>query len=236
MIRQTGGTAVGEISTRSSPFCFAMISACGGGMMPSCCPVSSITRISRTRIRSLVRTRSSRRGERSKAISSSSGRLLFGGHRYLQCPRTYLVERVGDKGVHRPRAQIALGPAADRDGVLGGLAIPGDQHVRDLLKLGLPDLIANLLLALVQFHAEPGRREAIAHPAGVCKMPVGNRQHDHLHRRQPQREGARKVLDEQGDEALEAAINGAVNDDWTMFRVVGADVLQVEALGNLVVE
>ena len=37
MIRQTGGTAVGEISTRSSPFCLAIASACGGGMMPSCC-------------------------------------------------------------------------------------------------------------------------------------------------------------------------------------------------------
>ena len=37
MMRQTGGTAVGEISTRSSPFCLAMARACGGGMMPSCC-------------------------------------------------------------------------------------------------------------------------------------------------------------------------------------------------------
>ena len=39
MIRQTGGTAVGEISTRSSAFPRAIASACGGGMMPNCCPV-----------------------------------------------------------------------------------------------------------------------------------------------------------------------------------------------------
>src|SRR5205814_237877 len=84
MIRHTGGTAVGEISTRSSPFCLAMASACGGGMMPSCLPSSSITRISRTLIRSLTRTRSSRRGpDLSKAIKppklcpqSRSGQLL----------------------------------------------------------------------------------------------------------------------------------------------------------------
>jgi len=38
--------------------------------MPSCCPVSSMTRISRTRMRSLVRTRSSRRGPRSNAITT----------------------------------------------------------------------------------------------------------------------------------------------------------------------
>src|SRR5688500_5744680 len=157
MIRQTGGTAVGEISTRSSPFCFAMISACGGGMMPSCCPVSSITRISRTRMRSLVRTRSSRRGERSKAISSSSGGLLFGGRRRLQRLRPYFVERAGDEAVHRPRPLVARNPAAHRHGAFSGFAIPGYKHVRDLLKLGLPDLIANLLLALIQFHAQPGR-------------------------------------------------------------------------------
>src|SRR5436305_1110941 len=33
MMRQTGGLAVGEISTRSSPFCLAIATACGGGMM-----------------------------------------------------------------------------------------------------------------------------------------------------------------------------------------------------------
>ena len=62
--------AFGEISTRSRPFCRANRSAWGGGMMPNCCPASSITRISRTRIRSLIRRRSSRRvgRERSKAI------------------------------------------------------------------------------------------------------------------------------------------------------------------------
>src|SRR6185295_955768 len=58
-----------EISTRSSPFCLAIASACGGGMMPSCAPVSSITRISRTRMRSLTRVRSSRRGPLVKAIN-----------------------------------------------------------------------------------------------------------------------------------------------------------------------
>jgi hypothetical protein len=62
MIRQTGGLAVGAISTRSSPFCRAMVSACCGGMIPSCWPASSMTRTSRTLIRSLTRMRSSRRG------------------------------------------------------------------------------------------------------------------------------------------------------------------------------
>src|SRR5260221_819099 len=69
MMRQTGGTAVAAISTRSRPFVRAMASACGGGMMPSCEPSSSMTRTSRTLMRSLTRVRSSRRGLRSNAIN-----------------------------------------------------------------------------------------------------------------------------------------------------------------------
>ena len=34
----TGGTAVGEISTKSSDLLRASARACGGGMMPSCWP------------------------------------------------------------------------------------------------------------------------------------------------------------------------------------------------------
>src|ERR1039457_1380795 len=55
MMRQTGGCAVGETSTKSSPFSLAILSASSGVMMPSCSLWSSITRTSRTRIRSLVR-------------------------------------------------------------------------------------------------------------------------------------------------------------------------------------
>src|ERR1044071_9480149 len=55
MMRHTGGFAVGEISTRSRFFARAIFSASNGGRIPICWPSSSITRISRARIRSLVR-------------------------------------------------------------------------------------------------------------------------------------------------------------------------------------
>src|ERR1700722_19508300 len=54
-MRQTGGTALGEISTRSKERSRAIFRASKGGMTPSCSPFSSMTRISRARIRSLVR-------------------------------------------------------------------------------------------------------------------------------------------------------------------------------------
>src|SRR3990167_8976475 len=55
MILQTGGTAVGEISTRSSPRSRASFIASKGGRTPTCVPSSSIKRTSRTRIRSFTR-------------------------------------------------------------------------------------------------------------------------------------------------------------------------------------
>src|SRR5277367_5998944 len=54
-MRQTGGTAVGETSTRSRPRSRAIFRASNGGRMPSCSPASSITRTSRARILSLMR-------------------------------------------------------------------------------------------------------------------------------------------------------------------------------------
>ncbi len=55
-------------------------------------------------------------------------------------------------------------------------------------------------------------------------------------RREPQRERAGEVLDQDRDEPLEAAEDGAVDHDRPVLGVVCADVLQVEALGRGVVE
>src|SRR5262252_2356359 len=131
MMRQTGGFAVGEISTRSSPFCLAMARACGGGMMPSCWPVSSITRISRTLMRSLTRTRSSRRGPLSKAITAS-----------LPAFARDLLARGRDEPIDRARAAIAARTRPYGHGPLYLLAVPDHEHVRHLAQLGFPNLIS----------------------------------------------------------------------------------------------
>src|SRR5947207_11721464 len=144
MMRQTGGTAVAAISTRSSPFCRAMASACGGGMIPSCVPSSSMTRTSRTLMRSLTRVRSSRRGLRSNAIKPptylarrrQAGLGLTLGRHFRQ--------RLPDELVDRPRAEVAAAAAAHRHRALRRFAIPGDEHVGNLLQLRLADLISHL--------------------------------------------------------------------------------------------
>src|SRR5690349_6840131 len=176
MMRQTGGTAVGEISTRSSPFCLAMATACGGGMMPSCWPVSSITRISRTRIRSLTRTRSSRRGLLSKAITASSccsaisGLWAFGSG--LEAAPGDFAIGAGHEIAYRLSALVAAGARPDRHGPFSALAVADYEHVGDLLQLRLSDLISNLFLAGVQVGPEAGGLQPIPDRPGVVQMTV----------------------------------------------------------------
>ena len=55
MMRHTGGRAVGDTSTRSSPLDCAMVSASRTGMTPICWPSSPITRTCGTRMRSFTR-------------------------------------------------------------------------------------------------------------------------------------------------------------------------------------
>ena len=67
-------------------------------------------------------------------------------------------------------------------------------------------------------------------------MPVGDRQDRRLHRREPQRERARVVLDEHAEEPLDRTEQRAVDHDRAVPLVVGADVVEVEALRHLEVE
>ena len=54
-MRQTGGLASGETSTKSSSFSSAKLSASAIGKTPNCSPSSSMTRTSGTLISSLMR-------------------------------------------------------------------------------------------------------------------------------------------------------------------------------------
>ncbi len=71
---------------------------------------------------------------------------------------------------------------------------------------------------------------------GVVLVAVGDRQDRRLHRRQPRGERAGVVLGEDGEEALDGPEQRAVDHDRPVALVVGADVLQLEALRELEVE
>src|SRR4030095_9613161 len=110
-------------------------------------------------MRSLVRTRSSRLGERSNAITSSSGYGLEARSRfrfYGSALASNFLQRVCNERRDRPCPKVAGRSTAHGNGPFGHFAVAGDEHVWHLLKLRLPDFIINLLLAVVQLDSQPG--------------------------------------------------------------------------------
>lgn len=55
----------------------------------------------------------------------------------------------GDKGIQGHSAQINAFAAAHRDGAVFQLFVADNQHIRDLLKLGFADFVADFLTAAV---------------------------------------------------------------------------------------
>src|SRR5262245_32011118 len=154
---------------------------------------------------------------------------------FLPFIRNLTLRRINERG-NRARALIAARSCADRDRAFCGLPIADYEHVGDLLELSLSDLISNLLLPFVEVDAQTGRFQRCQHRSAIFQVTIRNRQHDRLHGRQPQREGAGEVLDENRNEAFEAAENGPMNDDRLMLGVVRPGIFQAETLRNLIIE
>ena len=77
--------------------------------------------------------------------------------------RPQALGEVGD----RHAALVALAVAAHGDRALLGLAVADDEHVRDLLQLGLADLAPDGLRAVVELGAQAG----LAQPRGDAPAP-----------------------------------------------------------------
>src|SRR4029453_2033619 len=140
MMRQTGGVAVGAISTRSSPASRAFWSASAITTMPSASPSAPISRTSFQRICSLTR-------------------ILFLSIFHLQ-NRFGLPARDRPRGGREKigqghRAGVASVTQAHRDRSGRGFLLTDDQHRRHLLQLGPADAGAELLVAVVALHVKP---------------------------------------------------------------------------------
>ena len=93
-------------------------------------------------------------------------------------------------------------------------------------------LEADLFVADIELGAEFGLLEGFDHLRGVRIAVAGDRRHHHLHRRQPQRQAAGVMLEQDADEALHRAEDGAMQHHRAVPRPVLADVRGVEALGQ----
>ena len=81
-----------------------------------------------------------------------------------------------------------------------------------LVELGVADPLADGLVAVVDLDAVPGVAQPVGERVRGVAVRVADRDDAHLHGREPEREGAAVVLDQDPDEALERAEQRAVDD------------------------
>src|SRR5512142_1353029 len=120
-------------------------------------------------------------------------------------------EGLSEERVERDGALVALPVDAERDRALLDLLVADDQDERDLLDLGLADLLADLLAAEVDGGAQAGRFHLLRERLRVRLVALGDRQDDGLDGGQPEGEAPVVVLDEDAEEALERAEQGPVD-------------------------
>src|SRR6266851_9231995 len=233
-ILQTGGSALGATSTRSRPASDAMVSASLRPTTPTMLPRSSTRRTRRTPISSLMR------GPSRVGVKFTGGLAIY---ILLQWVELFRRDRVGPARRRRYRRLLcqssnrfaerkgflllsAEPPQRNRSGCR--LALPDDEQNRHLGKAVLADLIADLVVAGVGLDPEP-QAGAFAHDLlGIGRRLGRNRRNHRLHRRQPQRETARIMLDQDADEALHRPQDRAVQHHRDMTRAILADIARAE--------
>lgn len=147
-----------------------------------------------------------------------------------------LLEHLGNKLVNAHLNGL-VGAIADGDVAGLDLLLAQDEHVGHAIDAaGLADLIADLLVAVVADHANAGLLQLGAHLVGVVAALLGNRKCLDLHGGQPGGELARKVLNQNTDEALDGAKAHAMEHDGALLGAVGIHVLQVKVERHLEVE
>lgn len=130
-----------------------------------------------------------------------------------------------------------VGAIADGDVAGLDLLLAQDEHVGHAVDAaGLADLVADLLVAVVADHANAGLLQLGAHLVGVVAALLGNRKGLDLHGSQPGGELARKVLNQNTDEALDGAKAHAMQHDGALLGAVGIHVLQIKVERHLEVE
>src|SRR5229473_3197694 len=133
-------------------------------------------------------------------------------------------------------AEVAFAAMANGDGAGFGFLGADDQHVGNFLELRVADFGGQLFVAVVEMRAEIVALQSFSDVLGVVGDFFADRADFHLHRREPQREGAGIVLDQDAEEALDGDEQRAVHHERLMLGAVFADVLQAEARGEIEIE
>src|SRR6266545_309399 len=115
------------------------------------------------------------------------------------------LSKVLQETIDRGSGQSLLAAGAYRQLAGLDLLVPVHERVRNLLDLGIADPLADGLVALVDVDAVAGAAQRLGDTGSCLAMRLPHGHDAHLHGREPERERAAVVLDEDADEALERA-------------------------------
>ena len=134
----------------------------------------------------------------------------------------------------RRQAQRRLLPAPLADGErVVRLAVAVDDREGDLLDLGVADPLAEGLVATVDVGAVPVRLEPAPQVVDRLAVLLADGDQAHLHRREPEGEGAAVVLDDDPDEALERhRIEYVIGEGEGTFYAPKIDLHMRDTLGR----
>src|SRR5438128_60670 len=119
--------------------------------------------------------------------------------------------------------------------LLSLLLIADNEHIRNLLKLRIPYLSIHALLAHIHLGTYTGSFEHLQDFFGIPYMAVRDGNDHCLNRGKPYWEGPGIMLKQDRDQALQGAEVGPVDHDRPVTLTVLADILQIEALRQVVV-
>ena len=129
-------------------------------------------------------------------------------------------------------AEIAFAVDADADGVGFHVAVADDEHGVDFHLLGVRDLGFHVIAAGVELGADLMGAEFGLNCAGVFEQRrfVADREDADLFGREPEREVAGVMLDEEADETFVRAERRAVNAERRLLGVVAVFVDEAETV------
>ena len=227
MMRQTGGSPFGWISTRSMPASSASASASSRVRMPSCSASAPITRTRGTRISWLRRLpllsvvaipRSSRRSNETDRSALSAGR--FGLQSFDESRPAACCPDLRRNGYARKRR-----PFPSR-----GHRPRGDRALSAWYARGFYSRLSRC--ANRTCTRKPLSTRVCVTCPDVIGLGIGDIEHHRLHRGQPGRQQTGVVLDQDADEALHRADDGPVQHHRVLLLRMLVHVFGAQALGH----
>ena len=126
---------------------------------------------------------------------------------------------------------------AERHGAARAVLLAGDELERHLVGGVRADLLLHAVVAVVD--ARRGRRPRLSCATTLVEVVgvlLGDRDADDLHGREPHRERAGVVLEQDREEPLDRTEQRAVDHDRALLLAVAVGVLELEALGQVGVD